>query len=397
MINFFWRTRNVLARIRLAATPLVPSLLKDLAIILIPENTDIFQALRNFAVKLGIANKSLKDLSDTDEQVVIQQFAEPASKPLVFASFCRSADAPGHGKFNGGVKELNYLVKLLREQGYEAYVVTYDGSYESWLMDHQPHISMEDFSRLITYNQDVRCVTSWAIAEAFIKNSPSLYFWDMELFHTEHDHFPVLASLYRQKIRNTAAITRTIQAWHMAHFQRPCILLPNLIDQSSWFPIIEDKKPLRIGYMNEGLHTESYLEIIRNIVLANGLDLEFQQIQGIEAEVLSGMRSCEVFLGMNIGKDLLWGEGCPRTVIEALAAQCVVIAFDIIGNREIIQDNFNSILVPRYRRDLMAEALINLYTIPGELDRFRYNTLALMQTCHTFKSRWPAVKEFLHL
>jgi glycosyltransferase involved in cell wall biosynthesis len=100
---------------------------------------------------------------------------------------------------------------------------------------------------------------------------------------------------------------------------------------------------------------------------------------------------------MNIGKDLLWGEGCPRTVIEALAAQCVVIAFDIIGNREIIQDNFNSILVPRYRRDLMAEALINLYTIPGELDRFRYNTLALMQTCHTFESRWPAVKEFLHL
>jgi len=184
MINFFWRTRNVLARIRLAATPLVPSLLKDLAIILIPENTDIFQALRNFAVKLGIANKSLKDISETEEKVVIQQFAEPASKPLVFASFCRGADAPGHGKFNGGVKELNYLVKLLREQGYEAYVVTYDGSYDSWLLDHQPHISMDDYNRLITYNQNIRCVTSWAIAEAFIKNSPSLYFWDMELCWT---------------------------------------------------------------------------------------------------------------------------------------------------------------------------------------------------------------------
>lgn len=397
MINFFWRTRNVLARIRLAATPLVPSLLKDLAIILIPENTGIFQALRDFAVKLGIANKNLKDISDTDDKVVIQQFAEPASKPLVFASFCRSADAPGNGKFNGGVKELNYLVKLLREQGYEAYVVTYDGSYESWLMDHQPHISMEDFSRLITYNQDVRCVTSWAIAEAFIKNSPSLYFWDMELFHTEHDHFPVLANLYRKKIRNTAATNRTIQAWHMAHFQRHCVLLPNLVDQSQWFPISEKWQSYRVGYMNEGLHTETYLEIIQDAVHKQGLELEFCQIQGVEEEVLEKMRSCEVFLTMNIGKDTLWGEGGPLPPLEAMAVGCVPIAFDILGPREIIHNGFNGIIVPRYRPDLMAEALINLYTIPGELDRFRYNTLALMQTCHTFESRWPAVKEFLHL
>ncbi|GAC1503811.1 MAG: hypothetical protein NVS2B14_16550 [Chamaesiphon sp.] len=91
------------------------------------------------------------------------------------------------------------------------------------------------------------------------------------------------------------------------------------------------------------------------------------------------------------------GEGCPRTIIEALSTGCVVIAFDIIGNRETIQDNFNSILVTRHRPELMAAALVRLYSVPGEIDRLRTNALSVMQSCHTFDIRWSAVQEFLHL
>ncbi len=157
------------------------------------------------------------------------------------------------------------------------------------------------------------------------------------------------------------------------------------------------RKKHRIGYMNEGLHTQDYINTIRNFTQEKGLELEFHQISGVESKILSEMLTCEVFLSMNIGKDPLWGEGCPRTVIESLASGCVVIAFDIIGNRETIQDNFNSILVSRYRPDLMAEALVRLYTCTGEIERLRNNSQNLIESCHTFESRWSAVKDFLML
>ncbi|MFM6074220.1 MAG: hypothetical protein ACKPB9_21965, partial [Dolichospermum sp.] len=223
-------------------------------------------------------------------------------------------------------KELNYLVKLLRERGYEAYFVTYDGTYEPWLLDHQAHISLDKFQQIVKHNKNIRCITSWAVAAAFIQASPSLYFWDMELAHTENDHFPILAKLYREKIKNTAAISRTIQAWHMAHFKRSCVIIPNLLDTSLWVSNPLNRKKYRIGYMNEGTHTQDYINTIRDFTQEKNLELEFHQISGVESEILGEMQTCEVFLSMNIGKDALWGEGCPRTVIESLASGCVVIA-----------------------------------------------------------------------
>jgi glycosyltransferase involved in cell wall biosynthesis len=391
--NPFWRTLNAITRIKLALARLVPSILEDLY-------ADILKLLSLFKIHL--------DRTPTDVPVEIQNLKNPNSfsvnfsdspnsKPVIFVSACESKYIPGGWKYNGGIKELNYLVKLLRGKGYEAYVVTYDGSFEPWLVEHQPHISLTEFRHKIQNISDFRCVTSWAAAKAFVQASPHLYLWDMEVAASDNRQYHILGSLYRKKIRNTASISRTVQAWHMAHFQRSCILLPNLLDDSLWFPLNLEKQSRRIGYMNEGKHTESYLEVIKNLVAEQNLELEFKEIKGCEADVLAGMRSCEVFLSMNIGKDKLWGEGCPRTVIEALSVGCVVIAFDIIGNRETIQPNFNSVLLPRYRPDLMAEALINIYKTSGELERLRTNSQNMMATCHTFEARWPAVKEFLHL
>lgn len=398
-----WRTRNGSTRIKLAISRSIPYFFEDLRggfihqISNLLRFTGIHANMKHLGMKLGIVKAPENTIPQISDKSPIQQLATPVSKPIIFASYCIDASFQGNLKFCGGTKELNLLVKLLRQKGYEAYMVTYDGSYEPWLLDSQPHLSIAEYREKLKSAQNVRCVTSLAGAKAFIQPCQQIYLWDMELAITEHQDFAALANLYQNKLQGVAAISRTIQAWHMAHFQRSCTLLPNLIDRAFWFPTPEQRQPRRVGYMVEGSHTEAYLKIIREIVQAKGLDLEFQQIQGIEAEVLAGMRSCEVFLSMNIGKDLLWGEGCPRTVIETLATGGVVIAFDIIGNRETIQDNFNSILVPRYRPDLMAEALVRLYSIPGELDCLRSNALALMQACHTFEARWSAIKEFLQL
>jgi hypothetical protein len=399
----FWRTRNGLSRVKMASSRLLYYVLADIRGSLINSASDILRStkihsyVKDVASKLGLVNSPVALDSEVFINSNSQQLATPSSKPIIFASYCADENFQGNLKFCGGTKELNYLVKLLRNRGYEAYMVTYDGSYEPWLLDHQPHISIDEFRRIVSSSSNIRCVTSWAGAEAFIQTSPSLYFWDMELAATEHFHFSVLANLYRHKICSTASISRTIQAWHMAHFQKSCAILPNLLDESLWMPSFSDQKFYCVGYMNEGPHTMSYLAQIKDIIQRHDLNLEFYEIKGVEAEVLEGMQACEVFLSMNIGKDPLWGEGCPRTVIESLASGCVVIAFDVIGNREIIQDNFNSVLVSRYRPDLMAETLVRLYTSPNELDRLRNNSLALIKACHTFESRWDVVKEFLHL
>lgn len=336
-------------------------------------------------------------MAEFQQRLAQQTEQTDSEKPLIFVSACMDADNTGGWKYNGGIKEFNCLVKLLRQKGYEAYVVTYDGQYEPWLVDHQPHLSLAECQAKMRSQRPVRCVTSWAEAEAFLQICDQIYFWDMEVGFSENEHFALIHDLYKHKIQNTAAISRTIQAWHMAYFGQPCTLVPNLVDDSIWIPDELQRQPYKVGYMDEGPHTEKYVELIQEITLAQGLNLEFVQLKGPEAEILAGLQTCTVFLTMNLGKDPLWGEGGPLPPLEALATGCIPIAFDIHGPREIIQSGFNGVIVPRYRPDLMAKALVNLYQEPGAIEQMRQNALALFKACHTFEARWPMVKAFLNL
>lgn len=344
-------------------------------------------------MKIGAA-KNTPVLKATE---VTQNNRFSETKPIIFVSACVNREAAGGWKYNGGIKELNLLVKLLRRHNYEAYMVTFDGTYEPWLIEHQPHISLEKFRSEVQLARNSRCVTSWALSSAFIEACDRLYFWDMELAYTDQAHFPVLAKLYKTRIEGIAAISRTIQSWHMANFERPCVVIPNILDDALWHPNGDEKSAFLVGYMDEGFHTEEYVALFREKARVHQVPLRFFQIKGSEAEVLSGMRACRVFLSLNLGKDPLWGEGCPRTIIEALSTGCVVIAFDTVGNLEMIHNNFNGVLVPRYRPDHMSEALIGLYANQGEIERLSSNALSLIHACHTLDARWPVVKEFLKL
>ncbi len=393
----FFRARKGLSRLRLVLAKL-PSLLSK----------DLGRNLVNLAALTGLdQTRFVKRLSERRSQVNVSASlpavgqggsgGSESVRPVIFASACAGKESPGGWKYNGGIKLLNNLVKLLRRHGYEAYMVTYDGDYEPWLIDHQPHLSLEEFRIKAKAAPAVRCVTSWAQADAFLTECAEVYFWDMELAWTEHSHFPALARLYREKIRKAAAISRTVQAWHMAHFDRPCVTLPLLIDEGVWRSSQSVRSHLRIGYMEEGQLTTGYIEHIRQKTRSAGLDLEFHLLHGAEVQILSGMQSCEVFLGMNAGKDPLWGEGCPLATLESLSAGCAFVAFDILGNREIIEPGFNGLLVPTRRPDLMATALIELYQKAGEIARLRNNADLLRVTCQTMEARWPIVREFLEL
>jgi len=406
-MNRFWRIRNGLSRLRLASARFLRLLKEEI-------QTAIVDAGRYIAIKIGLHAQGKKVASKIylipPKQTSCGEIAEQKTahlslkdspgnqeKTVIFASVCVDRNDKGDWRYCGGIKELNILVKLLRLRGYEAYMVTYDGTYEPWLIDHQPHISINDLQGKLSQLKDVRCVTSWAIAKSFIDACEQVYFWDMELCVTEHSHFPALAKLYRNKMKNVAAISRTIQAWYMANFEKKCTVIPNLLDMSLWQPLESSRLVGRVGYMDEGPHTAEYIAAVQVQIRKQGIEAEFYLIRGNEDDVLSGMQSCEVFLSMNIGKDPLWGEGCPRTTIEALSVGCVVIAFDLVGNRETLLDGFNGTIVERFRPDLMADALVDLFQMPEKMVHMRTNGLSLISACHTYEKRWPAIKEFLDL
>jgi hypothetical protein len=394
----YWRIRNGIGRLRLTGARFLRLLKEEIRIIILDVGRYVAQSFGIRRQGKIIANK-IKLISQVQHTTHVSLNARFGSedKPVIFASACVDQIEKGDWKYCGGIKELNILVKLLRIRGYEAYMVTYDGTYEPWLIEHQPHISIDAFRSRLQKTKNVRCVTSFAIANTFIRECQNLYFWDMDLCVTDHSHFPALVKLYRNKIKSVGTISRTIQAWHMANFERPCTVIPNLLDTSLWHPLAASRVPLRIGYMDEGPHTPEYIAMIGAQLKECRIEPDFNLILGNEAEVLADMRSCEIFLSMNIGKDPLWGEGCPRTIIEALSVGCVVIAFDLIGNRETLVDGFNGIIVERSRPDLMAQALVDFYQNPGRVLRMRENALSLINSCHTLDARWPAIKKFLDL
>ena len=323
----------------------------------------------------------------------------PASpKETVYISACVNAAIPGGWRYNGGVKEFNLLAKLLRAHGYDAYIVTYDGSYEPWLIEHQPTISIEEFMRRIADGKPARFVTSWAVAETFLSLVPSFHMWDMELHYTANEHFPLLHGFYRDgRIVSTAGISRTVQAWHMSQFQRHCAVIPNLIDLDLWRADPTRRQVGRIGYMEEGPHTAAFVAGVDACLDARGIPHDLIKVSGDEQACLYLMQTCDLFVNLNIGKDPFWGEGCPRTIIESMAAGCVNVSFDILGNKEVVIDQLNAVMVPDKTPDSLAETLAGLLTDRARVEGLRGQSRHILETCHTFERRWPLVRKFLDL
>lgn len=319
-------------------------------------------------------------------------------RPSIFVSYATDESLKGSHRYCGGEKLLNNLVLLLRRHGYDAYMVSLDGTHSDWLVEHAPFLSLQEFSRRAATVNSIRCVTSWVLADAFLHHCPRFYFWDQELATTTRSQFPALAHLMRRRrILATAGLNRSIQAWHMAVFERRASLLRTLVDEKHWNPDETRRKHQRVGYMDEGSLTATFVDTIEGITRSKGVELEFFRLEGVEAEIIRGMQTCSVFLALNVGKSPLWGEGGPMTPHEAMACGAVPICFDMNGPWELIHQGYNGVVLPEIRPELMADELVRIYFEPGRLELLRSNALAVFRTSHGMESRWPAVREFLQL
>jgi hypothetical protein len=321
-----------------------------------------------------------------------------AKKPLIFVSYATDADLRGSHKFCGGEKLLNNLVLLLRRHDYEAWMVSTDGKHSEWLCEHAPFLSIEEFRSRLAGSKDNRCVTSWIIADAFLQCCPRFFFWDQELGASSRSHFPRLArEMAHGRIIRTAGVNRTVQAWHRATFGQPALLLRQLVDEEYWQPDEQKRVPTRVGYFDEGAHGERFIAEIRERALAAGLELDFHLLQGIEKEIISQMQTCGVFLALNVGKSPLYGEGGPMTPQEAMACGTVPICFDISGPWELIQQNYNGVVLSEFTPASMAGALLQIYQTPGRLEQMRVRCLEISRASHSMEARWPDVCRFLDL
>jgi len=324
--------------------------------------------------------------------------APPAEKPVIFASYATGPELTGSHLYCGGEKLLNNLTLILRRHGYEAYMVSIDGKNSGWLAEHAPFLSLEEFQARKASAQSFRCVTSWLVAKAYLEHCPQFYFWDQELGVSSRSHFPALARHQREgRIVRAAGVNRSVQAFHRAIFGTEAKLLRQLVDEKYWKPDPARRIRNRVGYFDEGTHGAEYIRIIRERTRAAGLDLEFFQLRGAEPDIIDQMQQCAIFLALNIGKSILWGEGGPMTPQEAMACGTVPVCFDLNGPWELIQQNYNGVVTTEIKPELMADALLAIYGEPGRLEEMSRRCVEITQASHTMEARWPSVRSFLDL
>jgi hypothetical protein len=319
-------------------------------------------------------------------------------RPAIFVSYATDEALKGSHRYCGGEKLLNNLVLLLRRHGYDAWMVSVDGKNAGWLTEHAPFLSLAEFREKLRAGGEVRCVTSWVTARAFLEHCPKFYLWDQELGASSRSQFPLIARLMAEgRIVQTAGVNRAVQAFHTAVFERRAHLLRQLVDEKHWRPAESGRVRNRIGYFEEGDHTAEFIRVIRERTKAQGFDLEFVELRGDEPVIIRQMQECGVFLALNIGKSLLWGEGGPMSPQEAMACGTVPVTFDMNGPWEVIQQNYNGVVTPEIRPELMAEALCGIYGTAGRLEEMSRRCVEMTRSSHTMEARWPDVRRFLDL
>jgi len=322
---------------------------------------------------------------------------DPVS-PVIFASYATDERTQGSHRYCGGEKLLNNLILLLRRKGFDAYMVSLDGTHAEWLAEHAPFLSLHEFSKMRRAAREARCVTSWIHAKPFLDECPQFYFWDHELSASSRSHFPDLARLMASgRIIRTAGVNRSVQSFHRAVFESPARVLRQLIDEKYWKAGPARQVSTRVGYFDEGDHGAEFIRRIRELTAAAGLALEFVQLAGVETEIISQMQQCGTFLALNVGKSPLWGEGGPMSPQEAMACGTVPVCFDINGPWELIQQNYNGVVVSDFTPDAMACALIGIYSQSGRWELMSRRALEISVTSHSMQARWPDVARFLDL
>lgn len=183
----------------------------------------------------------------------------------------------------------------------------------------------------------------------------------------------------------------------MTSFKYYAKLIPVWSNTSLWNSASSQREEGLVGYMVEGPDTEKEIREIASICESKGVRLRFIEVKGDERACLDQLRACDYYLGMNPGKHPLFGEGCPLSQLESMQAGCVLIAYDVCGNREYLINNYSGFLAPRGRPEVIADHLIELVHDKSLKERIREASIDLASRAFSSEGRIQLLKEFLAL
>lgn len=319
------------------------------------------------------------------------------SRPIILLSAAVDEKNTGDKLYNGGVKLFNLWAKLLRSQGFLAYVVTYDGLYQSWMCDHQPHISIEIAKKWKKNRRNLRFITPWLASKPFIDLADKIYFHDCELLYSFGIHWHLLQKLIFSNKVILSVETRAEQARYHGAFNLDTHIVSPYCDPDYFFPDKTKRIKHRIGFVEEGEQTKSQIKTIKSILNKNKLSAHFVNIKGKEPEFISQLQACDIFLGMNPGKDKFGNEGLARTQLDAISCGAVPISFDVGGNHEFLFNEFNGYLIEPNNLKQMAKRLMYLLQNPRQKELLRKNAEIFNSGAFTPQRAWPNLKTFLNL
>lgn len=302
-------------------------------------------------------------------------------------------------KYNGGTKLYNLWVKLLRDYGYEAFIATMDGQYDKWLINHQPVISYEDVNQLRANGHDVRVLTAWLDTpqlEKIIGNN-QFYYFDAELAWTIHFREKLDYFLKKDMIAGIGTHSRYIQSWYMAEYGIKPILINEWSDMAIFNSEPKHRIAGRIGCMVENAKDEEIYQFLLSKSQSSKMCESIIKIKGYEENVSNELHTVDIFVGLNQGKQPLWGEGCPRTQQEAMHCGCVLIAFDVLGNREYLYNGWTGLLVDPGDVDGLWDAIEAILDNASEKERIRTNGVNLVNAVFSEKGKFDLISSFLDL
>jgi glycosyltransferase involved in cell wall biosynthesis len=86
---------------------------------------------------------------------------------------------------------------------------------------------------------------------------------------------------------------------------------------------------------------------------------------------LAFYKKCHVFVLAS------YHDGLPRTILEAVVLVRAIITTDVPGCREIVEEGFNGLLVPKANTDMLADKIIWFIEHANQLDTMAKNSLKL--------------------
>jgi glycosyltransferase involved in cell wall biosynthesis len=118
--------------------------------------------------------------------------------------------------------------------------------------------------------------------------------------------------------------------------------------------LLKDRHSFRLVLAGEGAYRNEVLRLVRDHSLESRVIL-----LGATHEVPALLRAADLFLFCSRT------EGLPNSLLEAMAAGLPIVATDVPGNRDLVRDGQNALVVPARRPDRIAGAMDRLFKDPA--------------------------------